>query len=505
MSNPFAEAEVVPPKRGRKTVKPEPIIVPVAPRGDPTIDDFRSWQRKYRNDPVNAVRDTWGVEPDTWQIEFLEAIFVHEKRRIAVPSGHGVGKTAGDAWAAILFVLTRFPCKVPITAPSSATLEDGLMAEIKHWINLLPPGLKALLEVKSDRIELKESPEDAFISTRTARAEKPDALQGIHSDYVLMICDEASGIPEGVFEAAQGSLAGPARTMVLTGNPVYATGYFARAITEGKGTTWWVREVSCLESKRVPREYIDEIAHLYGEESNTYRVRVEGKPPVSDDDTIIPVDLITDSLDRDVMLVPSAPNIWGLDVARLGANQSALAKRKGNHLLEPVTRYNGRDLMQLCGTIAAEYQGTPELKRPVEICVDAIGMGAGVVDRGRELGLPMVGINVSEHKAVDPMYWNVKAEIWWKALGWFRGRDVWMPRDGELVKALSCVRVKHHSTGKLMVEGKDEMQRRMKSFMPRMDAADAFVLTFGSYATAALYGRAKGTRNAPLKRGFTIV
>lgn len=476
------------------------------PAGDPTLSDFRMWQRKYRNDPVNAVRDTWGVEPDSWQIEFLEAIFVHEKRRIAIPSGHGVGKTAGDAWAAILFVLTRFPCKVPITAPSSSTLEDGLMAEIVHWIELLPPGLRELLEVKADRIELRAKPKDAFISMRTARAEKPDALQGIHADYVLMICDEASGIPEAVFDAAQGSLAGPSRTLVLTGNPVYATGYFARAITEGKGTSWWVRNVSCLESKRVPREYIEEIAALYGEDSNTYRIRVLGLPPKSDDDTIIPVELITDCFERDVMMSPVAPIVWGLDVARLGANQSARAKRKGNHLLEPITRYNGRDLMQLCGTIAAEYAGTPDKLKPEEICVDAIGMGAGVVDRGRELGLPMVGINVSEHKAVDPMYFNVKAELWWKALGWFRARDCWMPRDAELVKALSCVRVKHHSTGKLMVESKDEMARRMKSFMPRMDAADSFVLTFGSYATASLYGRTRGVNNRkPLKRGFSIV
>lgn len=451
--------------------------------------DFTAWQARYRRDLALAIREWWNVTPDKWQTEVADALSKEGVRRIAVASGHGVGKTAIDAWAAIWFLLTRMPCKVPITAPSKSTLEDGLFAEIKLWLGRLPPAVRDLVEITSDRVVLKAAPNRAFISVRTARADKPDALQGIHADYVLLIADEPSGIPAAVFEAAQGSLAGPARYMLMTGNPVYASGYFYDSITTNRDTIWRVWNVSCLDVARVPPEYIQEMAALYGEDSNVFRVRVLGLPPKGDDDTIIPLHLVQAAYDRDVAPVSTAPLIWGLDVARLGANQAALAKRRGNALIEAPERFGNRDLMQLCGTVAAQYHGLNQAAQPAQICVDSIGLGAGVVDRGRELDLPMVGINVSEHAAVNQMHWNLKSELWWRARAWLEARDCKMPKDAELTKALTCVRVDHHSTGKLLVESKERLARRLKARLPRMDAADAFILTFAETATAALYGR----------------
>lgn len=478
----------------------------MAPPGKLTTDEVKAYLRKYRFDLVGFIEATWRVELDVWQREVATWLAVDETRRIAVSSGHGVGKTALDAWASIWFLLTRFPCKVILTAPSSTTLQDGLMAEIKTWIARMPPALQALVEVTSDRVVLRIAPERAFISAVTARAEKPDALQGKHADYVLLIIDEPSGVPDAVYESSQGSMSGPARFMLLTGNPVYASGFFYRAITEEKGTIWRVREVSCFEAKRSPQSYIDEMAALYGEASNTYRVRVLGLPPTGDEDSFIPLNLVQAALDRDVAVSPVAPIIWGLDVARLGANQSALAKRKGNHCLEKPERFSNLNLMQLCGRVAAEYFGLPEHRRPAEICIDGIGLGAGVADRLKELELPAVSINVSEVLAANPAYYNLKAELWGKARAWFSALDCWMPSDPELVKALSCVKMDRHSTGKILVESKDALARRLKSRMPRLDAADAFVLTFASTATSALYGKQKhkGRRGA-LRRNLAGV
>lgn len=472
-----------------------------------TLEQFREWQTTYRSNLPGFVRALWVVEPDHWQEEVGTWLSRDEHRRIAVPSGHGVGKTALAAWAAIWFLLTRYPVKVILTAPSSATLEDGLFAEIKHWIGRLPPVVQQLLEVTADRVVLKADPANAFISARTARADRPDALQGIHADYVLLIIDEASGVPEPVFESSQGSMSGVARFMLLLGNPVYAQGYFYRAITEGRDNPWKVRNVSCLEAKRSPQEYIDEIAHDYGEDSNTYRVRVLGLPPKGDDDTVIRLDLVQASYTRDVDVIPNAPRIWGLDVGGLNSGESALCERRGNWVPEKPERFRGIDEMQLVGRVAAAYEALSDVpdkygitQRPARVCVDANGMGAGVASRLRELGLPVAAINVSEVRSTTGKWANLKAELWWRARAWFEERMCRFPSDDpELVRALTIPKIRYHSTGRLMVESKDDMKRRLKSRMPRMDAADAFILTFAANDVVAQQG-ARKFRRGPLRR-----
>lgn len=468
--------------------------------------EFLAWITKYYHDPEQFVRDMWSVDPYEWQQEVLTWVGNGE-RRIAIPTGHGVGKTALMAWLAIWFVLTRIPCKIVVTAPAKATLEDGLWVEIGMWIDRLPAGIKALLEVKTDRVELRRAPKKAFISMRTARAENPDALQGVHSDHVLLLPDEASGIPDEVFAAAQGSMSARTSQTVMCGNPVRATGYFAEAISSGRDIIWKVREVSCLEvldkHPNAPTQaFVDEIEHLYGKDSNTYRARVLGKLPLSDDDVIIPRLLIDQALNRDVEPSTRAPLFWGLDVARLGRNQSALAQRRGNYMPEPVIRYTELDTMQLVGRIKALYDALPHEKRPVEILVDGIGLGAGVVDRLREVGLPAVGINVSERKSHSNAYYNLKAELWYTARAWFASQLVKIENDPELIKHLSVVKPDRHSSGTLLVEDKKATLKRMgKADERRLDDADAFILTFAGDAAAAEHGSDRPrNQNEPLRR-----
>lgn len=474
-------------------------------------NEFKDWVRRYYRDPLRFVQDMWAVDPYDWQKEVMG--WVGEgSRRIAVPTGHGVGKTAMMAWLAIWFVLTRFPCKVVVTAPSSSTLEDGLMAEIKMWIGRLPKGVEALLEVKSDRVELRLAPSSAFISARTSRAEKPDALQGIHADHVLLLPDESAGIPDEVFSAAQGSMSAATAQTVMAGNPTRATGYFAEAVSTGRDVIWRVREVSCLEvldkhPNAPTKDFVEEIALLYGRDSNTYRARVLGKLPLSDEDVIIPRLLIDTALERDVQPATNAPLYWGLDVARLGRNQAALAQRRGNYMPEKVIRFTSLDLMQLCGRIKAMYDGLNPSDRPVEILVDGIGLGAGVVDRLRELGLPAVGINVSERKSHDNAYYNLKAELWYATRAWFASQMVKMVPDEELIVHLSVPKPDRASDGRLIVEPKERTLKRMgRAEERRLDDADAFVLTFAGQAVAAAYGSDRGTQwNQPLRRNRHVL
>lgn len=457
---------------------------------------FVEFITKYKHNPVGFVRNQLGVEPDPWQIEFLEAVR-DGHRRISIRSGHGVGKSTGASWAMLWYFLTRYPVKVVVTAPTSAQLYDALFAEVKRWVKELQPAVQDLIEMKAERIELKSSPTEAFISARTSRAEQPEALQGIHAANVMLIADEASGIPEQVFEAAAGSMSGHEATTILLGNPVRSSGFFYETHNRLSGE-WWTRKVSCVDSPRVSDAYVNEMKSRYGEESNAYRIRVLGEFPLSDDNTVIGMDLVESAIQRDVSVSPTAPVVWGVDVARFGTDASALCKRKGNTILEPVRKWRNLDLMQLTGAIKAEYDALEAKERPMEILVDSIGLGAGVVDRLRELNLPARGINVSESPALGNTYRNLRAELWYKAKQWLEKRDCKMPKDEQLVAELVTVRYTFTSNGKIQIESKDDIRKRG---LGSPDLADAFVLTFASDAAVALHGNSYSSPwNKPIKR-----
>jgi hypothetical protein len=454
---------------------------------------FIEFIKLYRNDPNKFVKEVLGVEPDEWQQDFLQAVASGE-RKISIRSGHGVGKSTTASWAMLWFLLTRYPVKVVVTAPTSAQLYDALFAELKRWVKELPQPVQDLLDVKQERIELKASATEAFISARTSRAEQPEALQGVHSDNVMLVADEASGVPEAVFEAAAGSMSGHNALTILLGNPVRSSGFFFDTHNRLKDE-WWTRRVSCIDSTRVSKEYVDDMKSRYGEESNAFRIRVLGEFPRSDDDTIIPMDLLESAKHRDTRAYEDAPIVWGLDVARFGSDSSVLCKRQSNvvHTLE---RWRNLDLMQLTGAVVSQYEACDHKSRPTEILVDSIGLGAGVVDRLRELNLPARGINVSESPAMGGTYLNLRAELWHKAKAWLEKRDCKIPNNEDLIGELATVRYTFTSNGKIKIESKDDIRRRgLKS----PDMADAFVLTFASDAATISWGKSSSW-GKPIKR-----
>ena len=462
---------------------------------------FTEWVERYRNNPPRFVYEVLGVMPDKWQIQCLRA-YGRGERKMSIRSSHGPGKTAVAAWMALHQLLFRFPQKTVVTAPSAPQLFDAFYVELKHWITKLPPDVQTLLEIKSDRIELKHATESSFLSCRTSRSDTPEALAGVHSKHVLLICDEASGIPEAIFEAAAGSMSGGApgtgenATTLLIGNPVRTSGLFFDSHTRLK-STWWTMHVSAFDSPRVSDEYVQEMAEKYGEESNVYRVRVLGEFPLVDDDCVIPFTLVEAAQNRDVQANPDASIVWGLDVARFGSDKSALCKRKRNVVLEPVKVWSQLDLMELTGRIKHEWDDTQLSDRPTEILVDSIGMGAGVEDRLKELGLPARGINVSESPALGDTYRNLRTELWFAAKDWLSKLDCKLPKDDDkLAQELVIPKYGFTSNGKMYVESKDDMRKRG---FASPDIADAFVLTFGGGAATSGWGP-QPSWNKPMKR-----
>jgi len=458
---------------------------------------FSEFIDKYKSDPVRFVRDILGQEPDPWQIELLEES--QKSRLLAIKSGHGTGKSTCCAWLMLHHMLCFYPQKTVCTAPTAAQLFDALFAELKSQLLRLPPALQQLFEVFSERITLKSDPSGSFISCRTARKETPEALQGIHSANVLLICDEASSVDNSIFEAAGGSLSTSNSKLVMVGNPTRAEGYFYDAFTKLKDR-YWTRTVSCEDSTRVTPEYIEEMEERYGRDSSTFAIRVLGNFAETTEDTIISNSLVEAAVTRDVDLSETAPIVWGLDIARFGSDKSALCKRQGNHVLEPIKSWAKLDTMALTGAVHAEYmKAQAEGKVPQEIMADSIGVGAGACDRMRELDMPAIDVNTGESASISGQYKNLRAELWHKAKEWFEQLNCRIPRDERLMFELCSPRYTYESTGKIRMETKAEMKKRI-GHKGSPDFADSFVLTFAG--TSAIMSGASGGWSKPLKRNL---
>lgn len=457
-------------------------------------------------DPVLFVRQALGAEPEAWQAKALGALVASD--RIAIRSGHGVGKTTTLAWVILWWLLTRYPSRVACTAPTAPQLEINLWGEIGIWSRKLPPGLRELIEIKADKVVMVGAGrgENAAYA-RTSSKERPEALQGFHSENMLFVVDEASGVDDIVFEVAQGSLTTPGAKIILAGNPTRRSGYFYNAFNGPNSGDWWQLKVSGFDSGRVTQKSIDWAAKEYGENSNRYRVRVLGEFPESDDDVVVPPELAESAVGRDV--VGTGPVVWGLDVARYGDDRSVLVKRHGRKVLPGIKTWRKLDLMQLASRVVEEYKAERFDLRPSEVLVDVIGLGAGVVDRLRQLNSegqfpPLVlGINVSEASSMSHRFLRLRDELWWGIRDWLATREVCLPNEPELIKEIcSPTYVFTAGTQRIKVESKDEMRSRG---VDSPDLADALMLTFASTGATMHYGAGKwNQRRVAVNTGWVV-
>lgn len=423
--------------------------------------------------PAVFAQEALGATPEPWQFDAGRKVAL--ERRVSIRSGHGVGKSAFFAWTILWFLCCFFPAKVPATAPTAHQLDDVLWAELSKWHRALRERLPELgneFEWTKERFALKSHPQESFSVPRTSRPEKPEALQGFHSEHILFLIDEASGVPDEVFQVAEGALSSDGAYVVMAANPTRTQGYFYDSHHKMR-SRWATVHVNGEDCTRVSKQYVEDMAKKYGPESSIYKIRVKGEFAGSPDG-VIPLDLIEPATLRDIK--PFGPEIWGLDVARFGDDLSALCKRRGNSMTVPIKTWGGKDTMQTAGLLKLEYDAAT--LKPETIFIDVIGLGAGVVDRAKELKLPVVGVNVAETPAVQDQYMRLRDELWFRAREWFQGRNVHLFKDEDLIGELTLPTFKVLSTGKKQVESKDDIKKRAAS----PDRADAFCLTFATGA-----------------------
>lgn len=430
--------------------------------------------------------EPWQVDALTrfskiWRRRFID------KGRLSIKSGHGVGKTC---FLSIIIIFALFcagpDTKVPVVANSQDQLRDGLWPELAKWRGKLPEAMQAEISWEKEKLYITCAPEEAFAVRRTATKHRPEALQGIHAKTVLAVFEEASGIPEETIEAGAGTLSTPGAIAVAVGNPTRRTGFFHA--TQTKLRERW--DCMTVSSESVPRArgHIQDIVDLYGRDSNKYRVRVLGEFPDKDDDTVIPLSLIEAAKTRNVTKANVFP-VWGVDPGRFGDDPSALAEREGNVIpVDMLHEWHGLDGPQLAGRIIAIFNALPDHRKPKEIAVDVIGIGASAYDHMRLPGSPIAsitrGVNVAEATAISETEHRLRDELWFRGLAWFAALDckfeppVSYPDKAKLLEKLigelSSPTYDYTMLGKRKVESKDEMKKRG---IPSPNIADAVLNT----------------------------
>jgi len=437
---------------------------------------------RYRVDAVAFVVQVLQAKPTKQQAMILRAI-VEPGARVSLRSGHGVGKTSLLAWI-ILWQLCLWPhdTRIGCLAPTAHQLYDELWAEIAKWKGQMIQAFAQMLNVHSDRVVVVGREKTSWAAARTARPENPEALQGLHCQNMMILVDESSGVHEKIFEVGEGALTTEGARIILTGNPTRTDGYFYRSHTSDRAH-WKTFVFSAVDSELVSKEWVKQMGDRYGKDSDVYRVRVKGEFPKGSADTLIPLELVEAAIGRDIK-TETSKRIAGLDVARFGDDANALVIRQGG-MLTHVEQWYKQDTMVTTGRAVGAFRRKKLFDR---IHVDEIGMGAGVVDRLKELGIPVLGVNVGESAPERDEYMRYRDQLWWAVKEWFEARtcriDPKLDRDlvNLLVAELTGIKYTYTSSGKIKVQGKREFKEDgiivFDGLKRSPNIGDALMLTF---------------------------
>jgi len=419
---------------------------------------------RYIDDPLAFVREIIGVEPDPDQLKVLEALGT--SHAVAVKSGHGIGKTAIEAWVILWFLFTRPLARVPVTAPTLHQLDDILWPEVAKW--LARSKIKGLLSWQKTRLSFKGFEETWFAVPRTANV--PENLQGFHAEHVLFIVDEASGMKQEIMEVVEAALTNEGARLLMAGNPTQLSGSFHAAFHRDR-ELYKTFTFSSENSPRVSRVFIERMAKKYGRDSDVFRVRVLGEFPRGGSDDFIPLDLIEAAVGRDVRFNPTEPWSIGVDPARFGDDESVIAARCGPWV-EPLRGFSGLNGPKLAGQVALFVKDIRRMGFAgiIPVRVDETGVGASCFDQleleAKELGIDP--IPVSFGGAGDEDHTNAAGSIWGQVK-----RDLPMmrlPDDDDLVAQLSCRKYAIERDGRIRLERKEDMKKRGISSPDRADA-----------------------------------
>lgn len=442
--------------------------------------------------------------PDVWACQFLDRIAKEVRARgfdgrVSVPpiqmataSGHGIGKSVIVAWIIKWILDTRPFSKGVVTAGTDAQLRTKTWAEVGKWhkLSLTREWFDYTTGRGAMALTHKKYPEQWRCDAQTCREENSEAFAGLHaaSSTPFYIFDEASAVPDKIYEVREGGTTDGEPMTFDFGNPTRNTGHFYE---ECKGRFKHRYIVTQIDSRSVAitnKERIQQWVDDYGEDSDFVKVRVRGEFPSAGSAQFIPTADVEAAMVRPLVEDRSAQLRIGVDVARFGDDDSVIYPRLGNDARSwaPTPgdgRYNGLDTVALVGKVIEKvrfFRGLGFDASKVFLFVDGGGIGAGVVDQLRALGYNVIEVGFGT-KPIDTNTYRFKGDELWGRMRDDLKRGLILPTQQssigpELKEQLTQREFGYTLLGnKIHLETKADMKSRGAG---SPDIADALALTY---------------------------
>lgn len=463
-----------------------------------TMDMFKN-QERTKFHWYKGTRFTWQqtIELEAYQRAidtFDKDSFDNAARWISIRSGHGIGKTSFLSVASLHFLICFFGAQIGVTANSEDQLKDIFLKELSKWSGKLPDFLKANMKEseETDGVQLRDSIEildtfvrvggdkDWFLRARVARPEKPEALAGLHGEYILIIVDEASAVHDKVFETMKGGLTGKNYLVIYTSNPTRNEGEFYNSQKEASKYTKLA--FNSRHSPIVEEGYIERMEADYPssgqEHSDEVKIRVDGEfagLAEMDDKGWIPL-----FANMKILFEPQTVQVMnhvivGVDPAGQGRDRSIIMVRDIIYLKEVLNEKtsNEKDLARKIETVRDSYNATSN-----DIGVEAFGIGAKVVANiNTKMGENVVAILTDKpREEVKDLYHTYRSELAWRLRTWVaNGGIIVTNNQSSWMKELEKIKYKRDPQGRIMLMDKITFKKEY-GFSP--DRFDASCMTF---------------------------
>jgi hypothetical protein len=458
------------------------------------------WLASVSKDPYAFVMGAfpWGESdsrlkdfshgPEPWQREILLLIKsgllnINQAIQLAVASGHGIGKTALVSWIILWAISTKPDSRGVVTANTETQLKTKTWAELGKWYHMFIA--KEFFQLTATALFAKDTAHE-----RTWRIDmvpwserNTEAFAGLHNKErrILVVFDEASAIPDVIWETTEGALT-DANTEIIWcvfGNPTRNVGRFRECFPgQRHARAWKSKQVDSREVSLTNKDQIDSWINAYGEDSDFVRIRVRGVFPRTGEMEFISAEDVAEATARETDSHPNDPLVIGVDVARYGANETVIFFRKGRDArsIQPI-RMRGATVVQVAGKVSevcTQY-------RVDAVFIDGGGVGGGVVDNVRALHVHCFDVQFgSKAEAVGwawgtegERYANKRAEIWGSMRSWLKTGSI--PLDADLKAQLVGPTYTYNLKNEILLEKKEDM---MKRGLDSPDLADALALTF---------------------------